>query len=515
MGGPVPGAAVSGPLIGRRSFVASAFATAMVPFASCSAGAFKPEGPQFTPEAFGARGDGVANDGAAFEALSEAVNRAGGGTVSLRKGATYIVGGQTRSADPKSTGGYTFVPRDVLRFRRCRNAVTVLGNGATLRVVNGYRYGTFDTSGAITRNKMPYFGPQIAAGYSALVFVEECSGPVSIQDLDLDGNMRRAVIGGTWGDAGIQLPGSGLVFRNNTGKWQVRNVRAHDHPLDGLLVDDPGAPSTPPSGSGTSGCDFYENGRQALSLVGGVGHVFADSKFRRTRRGTQVGSPPGAGVDLEAEGEKIVRGIRFERCEMSDNAGPALLHGGGKVSDIDVVDCRVIGTSTWAYYSAGAENMRFRGTTIVGAVVNLRGGPRGELFENCLITNDPALAPRGTQPYSPGGFLIPDGVTGVRIIGGEIRQAGGTGGSNANQDQMLLDGVTIRATRGAIALYGRFRNCRFVEAGGTILALPGGAEGSRNAGNSETAWTLTRGSVTRRFPATCAAGRCPPRKGEG
>lgn len=509
---PALGKAVSGPLIGRRSFVTSAFATALVPFASCSAGASRPAGPQFTPEAFGAKGDGITNDAAAFQALSEAVNRAGGGTVSLRKGATYIVGGQTRALDPKAARGYTFTPRDVLRFHRCRNPVTVLGNGATLRAFAGYRYGTFDTNGAATRNHMPYYGPQAAAGYSAMIFVEECSGPVSIQDLELDGNLRRAVIGGTWGDAGTQLPGSGLLFRNNTGKWRVSNVRAHDHPLDGLMVDDPGTPGTPPSGSGTSGCDFYENGRQALSMVGGVGHVFTDSKFRRTRRGTLVGSPPGAGVDLEAEGGKIVQGLRFERCEMSDNAGPALLHGGGKVSDIDLVDCRIIGTSTWSYYSAGAENMRFRRTTIVGAVVNLRGGPQGELFEDCLITNDPALAPRGTQPYSPGGFLIPDGVTGVRIVGGEIRQAGGAGGSNANQDQMLLDGVTIRATHGAIALYGRFRNCRFIEAGGRILALPGGAEGSRDAGNSETPWTLVRDGVTRRFPSTCA-GKCPARPG--
>ncbi|AQR75532.1 hypothetical protein BXU08_19390 [Sphingomonas sp. LM7] len=468
-------------------------------------------GSQLTPEQFGAKGDGQTNDTAAFGALSAAINAAGGGSIALRKGAVYVVGGQSQPDDPKPSG-YTFLPVDVLKLRGCRGAVVLQGNGATLRAMPGYRFGTFGRDGRPTRNKLPFYGPEAAAAYRAMIDVEGCSGTVLIENLTLDGNIGRARLGGGWGDAGTQLPGCGLVFRNNSGRWRVVNVRAFQHPLDGIMVDDPGTPQTPASGSGTTGCDFYENGRQAMSIVGGIGHYFEDTKFRRTRRNTAVVSPPGAGVDLEAEGGKLVRGTRFLRCEMTDNAGPALLHGGGKVSDITLTECRLVGTTTWSYYSSGAKDVRFVRTVLVGAVTNLQGGPQGELFDHCLLTNDPAEAPRGTTPYSPSGFIIPDGVKGVRIIGGEIRQAAAAGGANANYDQMLLDGVTIRATRGEIALYGRFQGaCRFVEQGGRILALPGGAAGTRDAGHATAAWTLTRNGKTTQYPATCT--RCPPAKG--
>ncbi|SMF62107.1 Right handed beta helix region [Allosphingosinicella indica] len=457
----------------------------------------------YTPEGFGAKGDGRTNDTAAFQALSAAINARSGGTVMLRKGAVYIVGG-SKPADPKRSGGYTFTPADILRFTDCRNAVVVHGNGATLRAVDGYRFGTFSSDGAPTRNALPYYGPQIAAGYSAMIFVEGCSGSVLIENLELDGNVGRARIGGPWGDAGYQLPGSGLQFRNNSGRWRVVNVRAHHHPLDGIHVNDPGDATTPPSGSGTEGCDFDQNGRQGLSLVGGVGHIFRTSKFRRTRRdGVPVQSAPGAGVDLEAEGGRVVRDIRFERCEMSDNVGVAFLHGGGPVSNITVVDSLLLGTTTWSYYSSGAKSVRFVRTRIVGAVVNLIGGEQGEVFEDCLLTNDPAEAPRGQTPFSPSGFIIQDAVRGVRFIRGEIRNGQPVSSRNGNLDQMTLEGTTIRATAGSLIVYGRCsKGCRFVEDGGTIGGLPGGADGKVTIGQAEDGWSLVRRGRTTRFPAT-------------
>lgn len=199
--------------------------------------------PPLTPEQFGAKGDGRANDTAAFGALSAAINAAGGGSVALRSGAVYLVGGESRTDDPRPSG-YTFLPADVLKFHGCRGPVLVQGNGATLRAVPGYRYGTFGRDGRPTRNRQPFYGPEAAAGYRAMIAVEACSGTVLIEDVTLDGNAARARLGGGWGDAGTQLPGCGLVFRNNTGRWRVVNVRSFQHPLDGILVDDPGTPQT-------------------------------------------------------------------------------------------------------------------------------------------------------------------------------------------------------------------------------------------------------------------------------
>src|SRR4051794_24413046 len=57
------------------------------------------------PEDFGARGDGVTNDTAAFNALAAAVNLRGGGLVELRR-TTYIVGLQP----PRQPGPYAYNP---------------------------------------------------------------------------------------------------------------------------------------------------------------------------------------------------------------------------------------------------------------------------------------------------------------------------------------------------------------------------------------------------------------------
>ena len=458
-----------------------------------------------TPEQFGAKGDGKTNDTCAFQAVAAAVNAQGCGTVVLRAGATYIVGGQYLNPNV-AVDHYIFHPVNILSFRGCAGAIEVVGNGATLRAYSGYRYGTFDASGRKTVNAQPFYGLGAAAAYFAMIAVENCSGPVTIGDVILDGNAGNAIIGGKWGDTGWQLPGSGLIFRNNRGKWRVSNVRSFHHPLDGIMVDDPGNALTPLSRSGTSDCQFYENGRQGMSFVGGVGHVFTRTSFNRTRRNVPVQSAPGAGVDLEAEGGKVIRNLTFDDCDMVDNYGAALLQL-GPVSEVTVRASRLTGTGLWAFYPSGGRNFRFERTQIVGAITNLMGGVQGERFEQCLLTNDPALGAGGRAPYSPAGFLIPDAVRGVHFAGGEIRHAVPQVTFNGNFDQMILDGITVRATRGAVAVYGRYRGkSRFIEAGGAILATPGGLATSRSSGGADAPWSLTRAGKLQSYPAT------PPRK---
>lgn len=350
-------------------------------------------GMALTPEAFGAKGDGKTNDTAAFQALGEWLAK-NGGAVDFMAKATYVVGANLPQTPAQTAQhSYTFLPSRILYIKGGRKPVTIRGNGATMRAAPGLRFGTFGRDGEATKNKQPWYGKDIAAGYYAMIEIEECRAPVSVSDLSLDGNMAGLDLGGGWGDAGLQLPASGVVARNNRAPWRLTRVRAFRHALDGLMVDEGDASA---SGAGTTDCDFYENGRQGMSLVGGRGLSFTHSKFRRTRRNTQVNSPPGAGVDIEGEA-KEVRDTLFTGCEFSDNGGAGLLAGEGRGGGARFVDCRFVGTTFWAAWPA-QPGFVFEKCTFVGAIVNVYGSPdaaKATKFTDCYFTDDPSLSPTG------------------------------------------------------------------------------------------------------------------------
>src|SRR4051795_2838379 len=160
-----------------------------------------------TPEKFGAVGDGVTNDTAAFAAMADFVNARGGGTIVLRK-TTYVVGKQ--SADPTQST-YSFMPSKVIALTGCTNKITIVGNGTRLRCAGGLRYGTFDASGQPTTHPLPYLEHgELATPYMAMIKIDKCSGGIEISDLELDGNVTALVIGGLFGDTGRQIPAIGL-----------------------------------------------------------------------------------------------------------------------------------------------------------------------------------------------------------------------------------------------------------------------------------------------------------------
>ena len=86
----------------------------------------------------GARGDGKANDSAAFREAAVRLQKAGGGTLVIPKG-TYIVGEQTHDA-----GQYPYYKMGLIFEVRSLKGLLIEGNGATLRLAPGLRYGSFD-----------------------------------------------------------------------------------------------------------------------------------------------------------------------------------------------------------------------------------------------------------------------------------------------------------------------------------------------------------------------------------
>ena len=355
--------------------------------------------PTFTPEQFGARGDGRTNDTQAFAAMSRAIQQAGGGVIRLSR-KTYLVGWQRRGVK----GEYGFEPAPVIALSGLRSGVAIIGGGAVLRAAPGLRFGSFDAAGRALRPRMPFFDAStIATPYRAMIIVEHSRGPIAISDLELDGNIGAMVIGGEWGDVGRQLPMVGITLRDNLGDERVSNVHSHHHGLDGMLLDGP-ARNAPGVVRQFDNVRCTHNGRQGCSLVGGTGYRFSGCDFSHTGR-AGVSSAPGAGFDIEAEGGKPVRDIAFADCTFADNSGAGMVADSGPSRDVRFTRCRFTGTTNWSVWPS-KPGFRFDRCTFAGAVVRAFASedPReATQFVDCVFTDHDGSA--GGKLYGADGAV--------------------------------------------------------------------------------------------------------------
>ncbi|CAA9485811.1 MAG: hypothetical protein AVDCRST_MAG39-440 [uncultured Sphingomonadaceae bacterium] len=384
----------------RRHLLAGAAAAALIPSAACAQAAPTGDLPTFTPEDFGARGDGRTNDTRALARLAAAVNAAGGGRVVFRR-ATYVVGEQ-RPTGRRDTY-YAWEPAPVLEFAQLTRGLTIEGNGARLRCAPGLRYGTFDpATGAPRENKMPFTENLVATPYRYMIRVADCSGPVLVQDLELDGNLDRLVIGGGYGDTGWQIAAVGLALFNNRGPETVSGVHTHHHGQDGLYIDGLDREEDLTSRL-IRGVRAEYNGRQGCSIVGGRGYRFEECRFAHTGRAA-LSSAPGAGVDIEAENGKRNRDFRFVDCEFVDNSGSGLVADSGDSEGARFERCLFVGTTAWSAWP-NKPLFRFDDCRFVGAIVApFTSADLEEVaqFRSCEFRDDPALSSTG-QVFLGGG----------------------------------------------------------------------------------------------------------------
>jgi hypothetical protein len=408
--------------------------------------------PLFRPEDFGARGDGKTNDTRAFAALAAAVNRRGGGTVSLGAGRTYIVGGQVRGP-----GRFGWNPEPILELRNLAAPLAILGNGARMRCQSGLRFGTFDLGNdRRVDHPMPNLSrADLASPYRAMIWIENCRASVEVRDVELDGNLSGLRIGGRFGDKGWQVPGSGLVLVGNGGGELVENLHSHHHPLDGMIITgDPRRTVRSRVGRLVSS----HNGRQGLSIIGGRGYDFTDCEFTHTGR-SGLASAPGAGVDIEAEHPPI-RDLSFTRCRFIDNAGAGLVADSGDSADARFSECLFVGTTSWSAWPK-KPGFSFDHCTFVGSVV--RAYPdkvpgQAARFTACTFTDDPKLSPTGKVYLGPGPIV-----------------------NLAQSDNVLFDACTFRLVAGGLLPWtsrATYRDCRMSQHSATRAMTKGKYLGS-------------------------------------
>jgi hypothetical protein len=340
----------------------------------------------FTPENFGAVGDGITNDTDAFAAMSAAVSSVGGGTVLLQR-TTYVVGAQ--SPDPTQFWG--LAPSTIMKFDGCHKGLSIIGNGARLLCQDGLCFGTFDPQTRLpTQHPLPFYGTtERSTPYVAMVLIQNSAGKVYVENLELDGNLPGLSIGGPYGDTGWQISAFGIQLMNNVGGEHLVGLHSHHHGQDGIYLD--GGPTKTAATLLENVVSEY-NGRQGCSVAGGSNYAFEKCKFNHTGR-SRISSAPAAGVDIEAEVNPI-RNLSFTGCEFSNNTGAGMVADSGDSDGANFDDCLFVGTTTWSAWPA-KPHFRFSDCRFVGAMCHAYPDPdpaRATQFLRCSFLDDPDLS---------------------------------------------------------------------------------------------------------------------------
>lgn len=164
-------------------------------------------------------------------------------------------------------------------------------------------------------------GNNIKAAPTVFISLLNCNN-VIIQDLEVDGNLKKAKIGGINGDAGVQALYTGIGIGHSK-ITTINNCKMESFGMDGLsLVGNT-------YDVNVTGCEFNYCGRSGLAWVGGDKASFKLTDFNYSGNifnndlGDNFINSPCCGVDLEQEGFPVTNGT-FDHCNFLDPKGLCL-----------------------------------------------------------------------------------------------------------------------------------------------------------------------------------------------
>lgn len=238
----------------------------------------------FTPEQFGARGDGFSDNKAAFAALSKVVNARGGGNVVFPRGRVYLV----KFADDPG-GGHTKAPSSGaigLHFIHC-DSVVVNMNGSVIKVV-----------------------PNHSSQYAVVRFFD-CNY-FKIRDGNLIGDNRThdysaTFYNGRWEKRSHEW---GYGIMNSGSKGVISNMKISQMTGDGIYtgsIESKGVAYC--AKTIVDSCEIFDCRRNGISVSSSEGFTLRSSKIHHIGSWNSVkGTAPMAGIDFEFEDKLFVRG---------------------------------------------------------------------------------------------------------------------------------------------------------------------------------------------------------------
>ncbi|MDQ4086452.1 MAG: right-handed parallel beta-helix repeat-containing protein [Pseudomonadota bacterium] len=273
-------------------------------------------GREFTPEMFGAVGDGRSDDHAAFVRLAAAVTQAGGGTVRFGRRKRYRL-------DQVHVGGPRRNNLPIIGFTRC-SGLTVDFNESTVDVK-----GDFHRSADVREGRQSFL-----RSVDPLVFTD-CSNLI-VRNGVMNGNADRMTRDRTV----VESSGRGIMLSGCT-QVLLEDLHIHHFPTDGVSVGQ-NAERRVSRNVRLSRVRLTNNARLGLFIQGASGVTATDCVFSENGyTGGTYYHRPGAGVDLEPNWEMDLRSdLRALRCRFDNNRGSPLVAGNpDKEAFVELIDC--------------------------------------------------------------------------------------------------------------------------------------------------------------------------------
>ena len=318
-----------------------------------------------TPDGGGHPDDQINDHQAFLKAADFFQARHGDGTLILEDG-EYIIGKQElwNYGDPSPggdwntdgfPGGDSLQCRSMVAYQRgfvldsCFNFTIHGGTNTTVRYRDCLYYGTFlrdelteEVSSAVAATNCVTCGhdsllawqPDLLHAQVGIMFTFKGCENITVRDLELHGNVDKAILGGKpyWDGYQTYYDGIFLIHSSNT---LIDHVNVHHFGKDGLhiftetspasyILEHPNTPiedSTLLFNNTVQYSKFNWNTRQGISWVACAGLTVTDCEMNYTGAG-RLASAPSAGLDIEGGGGpfRIRRGV-FNDCSFLHNAG--------------------------------------------------------------------------------------------------------------------------------------------------------------------------------------------------